>query len=349
MSVLVSIRDRIRGFYGQFAGILSVCGRFLMAVFIFLIINREIGFNPVFSNMFVILIMALIASILNFRILALLAAVMILGNTWSLGLDAFGLTFFLFLLLLIMFVSFVPEDAAELAMMPLAIGFGVPALIPICCGLKRNPGTIAALMPGVIVYYYIVSLGESAAQLNAIDRKLFTDRLGIILNAMLTNRMIIMQIFAVAAVVIVVYAIRKLQADYAFEISVAAGGIMYLVMTFISMRTLEITMDAARLITGTVISVALAYIFLFFVHHVDYSKTERLTFEDDDYYYYVKAVPKVVADLDEEEDDYYDDEPDAPVVEQAALYAALQEAAKDVAFREEAQEEGVSGDTQNLT
>ena len=31
--------------------------------------------------------------------------------------------------------------------------------------------------------------------------------------------------------------------------------------------------------------------FLFF--NLDYSRTERLQFEDDDYYYYVKAVPKV--------------------------------------------------------
>ena len=31
----------------------------------------------------------------------------------------------------------------------------------------------------------------------------------------------------------------------------------------------------------------------FFVHNVDYSRTERLEFEDDEYYYYVKAVPKM--------------------------------------------------------
>ena len=32
--------------------------------------------------------------------------------------------------------------------------------------------------------------------------------------------------------------------------------------------------------------------FLFF--NLDYSRTERLQFEDDEYYYYVKAVPKAV-------------------------------------------------------
>ena len=32
----------------------------------------------------------------------------------------------------------------------------------------------------------------------------------------------------------------------------------------------------------------------FFLFSVDYSRTEKLQFEDDEYYYYVKAVPKNV-------------------------------------------------------
>ena len=32
----------------------------------------------------------------------------------------------------------------------------------------------------------------------------------------------------------------------------------------------------------------------FFVFNVDYSRTEKVQFEDDEYYYYVKAVPKIV-------------------------------------------------------
>ena len=31
----------------------------------------------------------------------------------------------------------------------------------------------------------------------------------------------------------------------------------------------------------------------FFAFNLDYSRTEKVQFEDDEYYYYVKAVPKV--------------------------------------------------------
>ena len=46
------------------------------------------------------------------------------------------------------------------------------------------------------------------------------------------------------------------------------------------------------MIIGSVISGVIAMIIQFLFFNLDYSRTERLQFEDDDYYYYVKAVPK---------------------------------------------------------
>ena len=43
---------------------------------------------------------------------------------------------------------------------------------------------------------------------------------------------------------------------------------------------------------GSVVSAAIALVIQFLFFNLDYSRTERLQFEDDEYYYYVKAVPK---------------------------------------------------------
>ena len=42
---------------------------------------------------------------------------------------------------------------------------------------------------------------------------------------------------------------------------------------------------------------ALGWFLQFFLHSVDYTKAEKVQFEDDDYYYYVKAVPKIKVNL----------------------------------------------------
>ena len=38
---------------------------------------------------------------------------------------------------------------------------------------------------------------------------------------------------------------------------------------------------------------AAAFVVQFFRFNLDYSRTEKVQFEDDEYYYYVKAVPKM--------------------------------------------------------
>lgn len=44
---------------------------------------------------------------------------------------------------------------------------------------------------------------------------------------------------------------------------------------------------------GTAVSIVICLILEFFFYNLDYSRIERVQFEDDEYYYFVKAVPKV--------------------------------------------------------
>lgn len=294
MTVLYSVREFLRRFFARFSGVLTICGRFLLAVFAFLFINREIGVSPIFTNLFVVLIFALIASITSTKVMVMLASVIILGNAYAIGYDILGLTALIMLLLLLVFVWFVPDDAVETILMPLALAVGVPALIPIICGLKRNPASSAAMVPGVIMHYYITTLGANIPQLRSMELSEFLGRLRIISEAFLGNRMMVMDSLAVVAVVVIVYAIRKLDADYSFEIAVAAGAVMYVVMALLGNYALDLGLSVGTVVLSALISAAVAFIFLFFVFRVDYSRSENLTFEDDDYYYYVKAIPKAV-------------------------------------------------------
>ncbi len=54
-----------------------------------------------------------------------------------------------------------------------------------------------------------------------------------------------------------------------------------------------VTGAALATIIGNIAAVVIGFIMEFFLFSVDYSRTERLQFEDDEYYYYVKAIPKI--------------------------------------------------------
>ena len=57
---------------------------------------------------------------------------------------------------------------------------------------------------------------------------------------------------------------------------------------------LGISGKTVSVLIGNVISLLIAFVIQFLFFNLDYSRTERLQFEDDEYYYYVKAVPKAV-------------------------------------------------------
>ena len=102
-----------------------------------------------------------------------------------------------------------------------------------------------------------------------------------------------MTILILAIVLMVVYAIRSMSADYAWYMAFGYGAVLNIVLFLPGGLDMEVRISVIGLVLGTAVSFLLAMIVEFFMFSVDYSRTEYTQFEDDEYYYYVKAVPKM--------------------------------------------------------
>ena len=71
------------------------------------------------------------------------------------------------------------------------------------------------------------------------------------------------------------------------------GGLVNFIVLFTGYVLLGISGRITGLVAGSLISLAVALILEFLFFNLDYTRTERVQFEDDEYYYYVKAVPKI--------------------------------------------------------
>ena len=101
-------------------------------------------------------------------------------------------------------------------------------------------------------------------------------------------------VIAFVAVVLAVNLIRTRTFDYAWRIAIVAGGVIYVVIMLVGSISFGISISVVSLAVFTVIAVLIGIVLEFFVFGGDYTRTERLEYEDDDYYYYVKAVPKAL-------------------------------------------------------
>ncbi|MCH5264090.1 MAG: hypothetical protein J1F42_14370, partial [Lachnospiraceae bacterium] len=115
-----------------------------------------------------------------------------------------------------------------------------------------------------------------------------------IIDGLLKNKEMVVIIVAFAITVIMVYLIRRLSIDYAWTIAMVAGVVVDIMVLLVGDLMFDTNVALFGVIFGNIISFLLVVVLQFFVFNVDYSRTEKVQFEDDEYYYYVKAVPKVV-------------------------------------------------------
>ena len=198
-----------------------------------------------------------------------------------------------FLLLFLLYLRFSPKDTVVVVLLPLCFLLRIPYVIPISMGLVGAPTSAVSVACGVMVYYMIHYVTQNATVIAAMADEETAAKFKFIIDGLMKNREMVVTIAAFAMTVIVVYLLRRLSIDYAWTIAMTAGAVVNIMVLLVGDLIFEINQPLISVILGTVISFLLALVLQFFVFYVDYSRTEKVQFEDDEYYYYVKAVPKV--------------------------------------------------------
>ena len=96
-----------------------------------------------------------------------------------------------------------------------------------------------------------------------------------------------------AVTALIVWSIRRLAVDHAWTIAIATGCLLQFVLCLICDLQLKLPANMLFVFAAVLVSAAIGLILQFFFFNLDYTRTERVQFEDDEYYYYVKAVPKI--------------------------------------------------------
>ena len=308
MNAILDFKEKVAAYYSRYAVYVDVCLRFIVAFFTFYWIRMVVGYSELFSNIFLLLMLSLLCSVFPYRAIPILAGILLTGNAFALGIDIGAAVLAVLLVLLIFFLRFVPDDSRAAALMPVAMSFGLGALPPIVCGLKRRVAAVFAVVPGVIFYALVKAMTENADALDELGRSAYAERLKLFISAIWTPEMMVIAVTA-AATLVVVALIAALPADRASTAAIPVGCVIWAGLYIVGVSILEVDISAGSVIAGAVISGLIAFLCKELFLTLDYEKSELLQIEDDDYYYYVKAIPKrTAASFEEEEPEEEGDE-----------------------------------------
>lgn len=293
MTALLEFKQKIKGFYAQYEMYLLPLLKFILALVYFIWINSNMGYMTALDSIFVVLILSLICSILPTGAMIFAGFVLMIGHSYALGIEVAGFLLVLILFMMILFLRFSNGKNLVLVFAPLAFAFDIPVLLPIGCGLLSSAVSALPAACGVIICYFVRTVHAQSQALLGMDSDII-GKLTLLSDSLVKNGEMWLTLIAFVAVVLVVNLIRTRTFDYAWRIAIVAGGVIYIVIMLMGSMSLGISIPVVSLIIYTVIAVLVGLILEFFVFGGDYTRTERLEYEDDDYYYYVKAVPKAL-------------------------------------------------------
>lgn len=298
MKALSQIGNQLRAFYGRYSTAIDMAGKFVLALVSFFWVRSTLGFSSVLSNPFVLLILAVLCMLFPLTAVPVLTMVLVIGQAFTLGIDAGAVTLGILLILLILFLRFIPEDALEVSLVPMTMFFGFVPLVPICAGIRRKVSAVFSIVSGVVVYYLMATLSREAENLQKLKLSQYAKRLQLLIGGTFSPTMIV-NLIALIAVFTVAYTLRRMTFNYSMVAAVPVAGLVYLMFVVFGGLVPGTKFSIGASFVGTIGSVIAAYIFLALLRPLDYTKSERLEFEDDDYYYYVKAIPKASATAEE--------------------------------------------------
>lgn len=293
MTGLLELREKLKLIYSKYEVFILPVVKFLLAFMVLNTLNGQLGYMTQLDNVAIVLIVSLLCSFLPVGCIVLFAALFSLMHMYSLSMEVALVGGCLYLLMFLLFFRFSPRESLVVVLTPLLCTLKLPYVIPVAMGLLGTPASIVSVGCGVAVYYLIMTVTANAPTISTMGTEEVTAKLRLMIDGILGNKAMLVMITAFAITVIVVYLIRRMSVDYSWTIAIIAGSMIDMVILLVGDLLYDTNISVAGVIIGAVVTVLVTKLLEFVRFCVDYSRTEKVQFEDDEYYYYVKAVPKM--------------------------------------------------------
>ncbi len=299
MNAFIRLRDDIRRFVLSREMLFLKIWSGLVAFVGLMCIRTNFGHNKQLSNIIVTLIIAVICAFFPIQGVTFILTIVLLIDLVSLNLQVAFVAALLLIGGYLVCAYFRSKDAYNMVTVPICYSFGAPYVISLGAGLLSNINELTSVVCGSVFAFFLHVIKDNTTTI--VDETSEVSAFSLIQNQMITNRMFWFFIVAMAAMYVVVYLLRQSSINMSWLIADITGVAVEFIIMLAGFLLTSQKGSIPTLIVGNIITLAVGVLLNYFVLDLDYSRIEKVQFEDDDYYYYVTAVPKIrIAQEDKE-------------------------------------------------
>ena len=291
MNSLLDIRNLINNYIGKYEAYIKPVGKLILSLFVFMTINGKMGYMDKLNNIAIVLIAALLCSFMPGGFMLLVAAGFIVMHMYALSLECAIVVLVLFMVLFLLYIRLQSGETFSLAITPILTSMSIPYIMPVAMGLLKGPASAASVGCGVIIGRVLMDINSNADALSSMESDDMANRFRLIIDTLMADKLMILLVVAFIITILVVYFITQMSIDYSWAIAVVAGAMIDAIVVLVGDLVMNAQMSVIGLLFGSILSVIVGAVVVFFKYNLDYSKTQKVQFQDDEYMYYVKAVP----------------------------------------------------------
>lgn len=292
MESLLKCKERLIEIYSGYDIYINSIAKFLLALVMLFGISSDTNVNGILGNPAVVLIVALICMFMPKIGIAYIVAFYTVAAVFSVSMEYAIVIAFVMLIVVLLYMQFSPEYGYMILLSAAACALNLPLFAVVLVGLLAGPAALVPTVCGVVIYYVFSVVPEFLAKVSAAELETGVEKIMYIVNNALLNKEMFLAVASAVVCILLVYVIKRTKVNHSWTWAVIVAAVINLLIMLLGGVIANASVDGLRLIIGTVISLILCAVVIFFVRNLDYKSVERVQFEDDEYYYYVKAVPK---------------------------------------------------------
>lgn len=294
MNSLIKFRTKIEEFYIAHRRILGYILRAAILFLCLLTISRFIGFNAVLSKVWVIAVLSLILGFIPIRFIMIAVVAYTTVQVFYLSIGLGVVTAVILVVMYLLYFRFAEQYGFLLMVLPLLYFIRLPLVAVLALAAIGPAISVITVLFGTIFYYLLHYIDVHAVVFASTTGTAEFEKAEMLLRGLFTNSEFITMLIVMFVVFMIVHFVKRGNYNHSYEIALAAGTGIYIILSIGSELAFG-TMTTAKLlvyVVGGLISGGLAIILTNTIKPLDYSRTETVEFEDEEYNYYVKAVPK---------------------------------------------------------
>ena len=293
MAALLMLKEKIKVIYADYHQVIVPITKAIVAFMMLLAINDKIGYMAKLDSMIVVVALSVVCAFMPRTVTVLVGLAAVMAHLAALSVEVALVAVAIFLVMIFVYLRFCSKDILLVVLTPLSFYFGIPYIMPLAAGILCGPAAALTLGCGIVIHYYIDYISVNALTIQGMSASATVEKIRIGLDGIIQNDAMFLALISFVAATFVVHILRRQAIDHAWSVAIFSGAMTNVILNFMGILIFDNGPSVIGLLLGTIIAVPLAMLIAFLFMGLDYSRTERVQFEDGDYYYYVKAVPKM--------------------------------------------------------